>query len=289
MAENQLFAIHDDGLERLVIPAGVSNLNELYAAVDLGVYSALRTFEHNQFLALQDHIDRTVRSMRVLGWDYALDQAGLRRALNAAVTAYPGADARVRFDILAAPAAALGTTSRELIALTPFKPEPAHFYVEGVGVHYVPGLVRGRPRAKTAEFAARRNRMLPGRDQDHYEYLLLNEQADILEGTLTNFWAVRDGEIWTAGKGVLEGITRRILLALIPELDLVVRETAVNKADVPSLQEAFLSGSSRAVMPVVAIAGRSVGDGRPGPISRQILQAYQVYVMDHVRPAWPIS
>lgn len=285
MAENQLFAVTEAGLERLAIPAGVHNLNELYAELDLGVYSALRTFEHDKFLALGEHLARTARSMRVLGWAYVLDEERLRRALDEAVRAYPAAEARVRFDVLARPATALGTESRELIALTPFTPEPAAYYVEGVGVHYVPGLVRGRPRAKTAEFAARRNRMLPGRDQDHYEYLLLDEEQNILEGSLTNFWGVRDGAVWTAGEGVLEGITRGILLDLIPGLGLALRQTAVNQAEVPLLDEAFLSGSSRAVMPVVAIAGKPVGDGRPGPVTRQILRAYQAYVAAHVRRA----
>jgi branched-subunit amino acid aminotransferase/4-amino-4-deoxychorismate lyase len=285
MAENQLYAITDEGLQRLNIPAGVTNLNELYAVLDLGVYSALRTFEHNKFLALEEHIARTIRSMRVLGWEYGLDEPRLRRALDEAVTAYPAADARVRFDVLAGPGTAVGTNSRELIALTPFTPEPARNYVEGVGAHFVSGMIRGRPKAKTAEFAARRNRMLPSRDQAHYEYLLLDEDEHILEGSLTNFWAVRDGVVYTAGAGVLEGVTRKILLELIPKLDLPLHLKAITKSEIPTLDEAFLSGSSRAVVPVVTIAGKKVGNGRPGPIARQILRAYQGYVSDHVRRA----
>ena len=89
----------------------------------------------------------------------------------------------------------------------------------------------------------------------------------------------------TAGAGVLEGITRKILLDLIPDLDIPVYEAAVNKRDLPYLDEAFLSGSSRAVVPVVRIAQFEIGDGRPGPIARQILRAYQIYVMKNIKPA----
>ena len=206
MEENQLYAIADNGLQRLDIPVGVTNLNELYAALDLGVYSALRTFEHNKFLALEEHIARTVRSMRVLGWDYVLDEQRLRQALDEAVTAYPGAEARVRFDVLAGPGTAVGTTSRELIVLTPFTPWPAEDYSEGVGADYVAGIGRARPLAKTAEFAARRSRMLPARDRAHYEYLLLDDEENILEGSLTNFWGVRGEVVYTAGAG---GVGRR--------------------------------------------------------------------------------
>ena len=98
-------------------------------------------------------------------------------------------------------------------------------------------------------------------------------------------WAVRGGQVWTAGEDVLEGITRKILLELIPEMGIPVYEVATNKKELPYLDEAFLSGSSRAVMPVVRIADFEIGNGRPGPISRQILRAYQAYVMENIKPA----
>jgi branched-chain amino acid aminotransferase len=223
--------------------------------------------------------------MQLLHWDYHLDRSRLKRALHLATTEYPADDARVRFDILSWPATSLGTDSRELIALTPFKPEPKQCYTMGVGVDFVPELVRDEPLAKTAEFAERRMKMLPARSRMHYEYLMLDQNDNLLEGTMTNFWAVRDGQVWTAGEGVLEGITRKILLNLIPELGIPVYEVATNKRDLPYLDEAFLSGSSRAVMPVVRIAHFEIGNGHPGLITRQILRAYQDYVMKHIKPA----
>ena len=84
---------------------------------------------------------------------------------------------------------------------------------------------------------------------------------------------------------MLEGVTRKLLLEIIPSLGLRLVQTPVNKRDVPALDEAFVSGSSRAVVPVVTVAGKLVGNGRPGPVTRQILRAYQAYVSDHVRRA----
>ncbi|MFN2135410.1 MAG: aminotransferase class IV [Candidatus Promineifilaceae bacterium] len=285
MAANQLFAVTDDGLLELAIPERARNLTDLYDGLSLGVYSALRTFDHNKFLALEAHLDRTERSMAILGWQYRFDRARFRRALDTAVSHFPSADARVRFDILAEPARAFGTDSRELIALTPFSEEPAEYYTQGVGIDLVPSLSRFEPQAKTAEFAERRSRMLPARSQAHYEYLMLDDEDNILEGTLTNFWAVRDGCVWTAGEGVLEGITRHILIDLIPTLGIPVKLQAVNRSEIPTFEEAFLSGSSRAVLPVVRIASHEIGNGRPGIATRQILRAYQSYVRDHVQRA----
>ncbi len=285
MGDNQLFAVTDNGVQLLPVANGATHLTGVYADLALGVYSALRTYEHNKFLALEAHLDRTDRSMMLLGWNYALDRDRLRRALHEVTSNYPAQDARVRFDVLSYPARSLGCESRELIALTPFKPEPRQYYKQGVGVDLVPDLVRAEPQAKTAEFAERRSRTLPARSRAHYEYLLLDDEDNILEGTLTNFWGVRDGQVWTAGADVLEGITRMILLKLIPEMGIPVWQIAVNKRELPTLDEAFLSGSSRAVVPVVRIAQFEIGNGWPGPITRQILRAYQAYVAANIKTA----
>ncbi|MFN2123004.1 MAG: aminotransferase class IV [Candidatus Promineifilaceae bacterium] len=285
MSNNRLYAVTDDGISELAIPQQITNLTDLYSGLELGVYSALRTYEHNKFLELDAHLDRTERSMAVLNWDYHLDRDRLKRALHEAVTAFPAPNARVRFDILSWPAESLGTESRELIALIPFKAESKQVYTRGVGIDFVPHLVRDEPLAKTAEFAERRSKMLPSRNRSHYEYLMLDKDDNLLEGTMTNFWVVRNGEVWTAGKGVLEGITRKILLDLIPSIGIPLYEIAVNKKDLPYIDEAFLSGSSRAVVPVVRIAQYEIGDGRPGPISRQILRTYQAYVQENIKTA----
>ena len=120
-----------------------------------------------------------------------------------------------------------------------------------------------------------------------YEYLLLDSAGRILEGTGTNFWGVRDGVVYTAGEGVLEGITREILLQIISELGIPLRLEAVSAAESATLDEAALSGSSRAFLPVIEIAGQTIGDGRPGPLTGRILAAYNAFVADNVKVAAP--
>lgn len=309
MTQLQLFAVEDAGPRPLAVPPDATQFADLYHGLPLGVYDALRTFEHNKFLYLSRHLARTERSMALLGWTYTLDRARLLRALHSIVTAAEWPEMRVRIDVLAAadsagPAEALGTTSRELIAIQPFTPPPAALYAHGVAVDFAVGVARNQPLAKTAEFAAQRPAgaglaQLENRPQVAeaeaadggrspalpYEYLLLDDGGRILEGAGTNFWAVRDGVVYTAGEKVLEGVTREILLKLIPELGIPLRLEAVGRQDIGSLDEAALSGSSRAFLPVVAIAGQPVGDGRPGPISGRILAAYNAFVAENIRPA----
>ncbi|MCW5864796.1 MAG: aminotransferase class IV family protein [Anaerolineae bacterium] len=294
MSTFQFYAVEDAGPRPLPVPDGATQFIDLYRGLTLGVYDALRTFDHNKFLYLNRHLARTERSMALLGWNYRLDRARLLRALHAVATAAPWPEMRVRLDVLAAPAEALGTTSRELIALQPFTPPPPELYAAGVAVDFAAGLARERPLAKTAEFAAQRPatsglRALESAaagDQP-YELLLLDSAGRILEGTGTNFWAVRDGTVYTAGENVLEGITREILLQIIPSLGLPLRLEAVAAAGIGALDEAALSGSSRAFLPVVSIAGQPVGDGRPGPVSRRILAAYNAFVAENIKTANP--
>ncbi len=284
MTNLQLFAVTETGAQSLRVPEQATDFSNLYDSLAVGVYSALRTYGHNKFLGLDDHLARTERSMALIGWQEELNRAQLCRALHEVCTAYPRAEARVRFDVLTEPARQLGTDSRVLIALMPLTLPPTRFYEEGVAVCYAQDLVREQPLAKTADFAQKRRHYAVG-SQAHYEYLLLDEARNILEGTGSNFYGVRDGVVYTAGESVLEGITRKLILDLLPQLGIPVRLEAVQAEDVPLLAEAAISGSSRGFLPVVQIEGQMVGNGRPGPVSQRIMAAYGEAVQQLVKTA----
>src|SRR5215467_4298506 len=91
----QLFAVVGSEPKPLPVPPSAASFHDLLDDVELGVYSALRTFHHDRFLWLDAHFERTDRSMQLLGWDFRLDRPALRRALHAIVAAYPLPDARV--------------------------------------------------------------------------------------------------------------------------------------------------------------------------------------------------
>ncbi len=276
MSKFELYAVTDEGPQALVVPDSAETFADLYAGLSLGVYSALRTFDHNKFLGLADHMARTQRSMSMLGWAYDWDTDRFRRTLHELATQFSAENARIRFDILPDSAETLGTSSRELIALQPLIPVPASAYETGVVVDVATGIHRLNPQIKTADFAAIRQQMAS--DPDVYELLMLDMTDHILEGTTTNFWGVRNGVVWTAGEGVLEGVTRKILLKLIDELGIPLRLEPVNLSEVPLLDEAAISSSSRALLPVVRIGQQAIGDGQPGPICRQLLAAYNAFL-----------
>ncbi len=284
MPTPQLFAVADDGPRPLAVPAGADALDGLYEGLELGVYSSLRTFGHRCFLDLGHHLARTRRSMQRLGWDYDLDEPRLRRCLDRACTQAPFQEMRVRIDVLAAPATARGSGARELIALADFTPPPRAIYERGVAVVTTGAIRRADPLAKTAGFVAQRRRLeadTPGA----YERLMVDREGRVLEGLSSNFYVVRAGRLVTAGEGVLEGVTRGIVLALARARGVIVELEAPRAADLAGVDEAAISSSSRGLVPVVRIDGAPVGEGAPGPVIASLSAAYDAHVAAAVRPA----
>ncbi|UCG22991.1 MAG: aminotransferase class IV, partial [Chloroflexota bacterium] len=173
---------------------------------------------------------------------------------------------------------------RELIGLFPFDPVPEAAYRSGVSVAIADRLTRELPKAKLAQFARERRSYLVD-NPDVYECLMLDPDGFILEGTTSNFYAVKGGVLWTAGSGVLEGIARRIVLNVAEDLAIPVRLEAVHIDEVGRLDECALSSSSRAIVPIVNVAGQVVAGGRPGPLARRLLSAYNEYVASAIRLA----
>ncbi len=282
-AINQLFLVVEECIRPLPVPELAQTFEEMLAGYSLGVYSAFRTFEHNKFLYLEAHLARLHQSISLLGWEYQFDEAPLREALHQICTAYPLPEARVRVDVLAELLTLPETSGRLLISLMPFTSPPEAYYRAGVRVNVVSGLHRDEPQAKTAVFAQHRRQYQ--KNSDVYEYLMLDDDGRILEGLTSNFYAVQAGVLRTAGSGILEGITRKIILNLAGELGIPIQLDAVRIGEIADLQEAMISSSSRAVLPVVQIGGQKVGDGRPGPVYCRLLTAYNQFVAREVKTA----
>jgi branched-subunit amino acid aminotransferase/4-amino-4-deoxychorismate lyase len=261
-------------------------VHDLFDGLPLGVYSALRTFEHVRFFDLQGHLERTDRSLELLGWPDRLERDGLRRALDACVRAYPqelAPDLVVRFDLLARAPETLGIPQRTLIGLAPLVPVPESFLRQGVSVRFTP-LRRARPLIKTATFVVER-RPYPLGTTDAYEHLLLDERGTITEGTSSNFLALWRGVLRIAGDEALQGVTQRAVVELAREAGLEVRREPVRRDELGELQECFLTGSTRGIVPVIAVEGLSIGSGKPGPWTERLRRAYDERARARARPA----
>jgi branched-chain amino acid aminotransferase len=113
------------------------------------------------------------------------------------------------------------------------------------------------------------------------EAIMLNDQGYVAECTADNVFIVHKGEIITpaASQGALRGITRSSIFNIAKELNVPIREGDMTRYDIWVADECFLTGSGAEVIPVVKLDGREIGNGRPGPITQDVLAAFRKRVL----------
>ena len=263
---------------------GEVGVHQLVEGLPDGVYTALRTYAHRRFLLLEAHFDRLERNLEALGYGLPLDRAALAAALDLLASAYPLEDARVRIDVLPEPPPGYETDGTVLIALAPHEPVPEEFLARGVAVRLTTTLHREQPEIKTTRFVLAR-RPLPLQTRECYEHVMVDAAGRLLECTSANFFGVRGGALCTIGERVLEGITREVLYRITAEQGIAVVHEPITLASYAALDEALLTSSTRGIVPVVRIEDALLGDGRPGPLTRRLMAAFESFVAREARPA----
>ncbi|HZS17321.1 MAG TPA: branched-chain-amino-acid transaminase [Candidatus Udaeobacter sp.] len=109
------------------------------------------------------------------------------------------------------------------------------------------------------------------------EALMLNDEGNVAECTADNVFVVKHGQIFTppVTAGALRGITRAVVFEIAAELGVKVRETNITRHDVFVADECFLTGTAAEIVPVVKADGRSIGTGKPGPITGRIIARFR--------------
>lgn len=108
------------------------------------------------------------------------------------------------------------------------------------------------------------------------EALLYLPDGTLTEGSHTSFFGVLNGKLLTAPNSheILPGITRALILRLAAKKKIPVQEHMLKKSDLSKVSELFLTGTTSEVMPITRVDGHSVADGKPGPITRRLQEAY---------------
>ena len=231
-----------------------------------GAYTTLRTYHTDRVIGLSAHLQRLIESSRLLQRPYPLDPAAIRSALRDVIAREQQPALRMRLTVPL-------DVDQILISVEPFEVYPPEFYQRGVRCATT-RLSRPIPQAKATDFIAPSRESKAALDPGLHELLMVDSQGQILEGISSNFYAVLNGVLRTAGEGVLEGVTRQIVLqealSVIP-----IDYHPVRASDLTQVGEAFITSSSREVMPVIQIDDQIIGAGRPGPITQTLLEKYR--------------
>jgi branched-chain amino acid aminotransferase len=108
------------------------------------------------------------------------------------------------------------------------------------------------------------------------EALMLDQSGNVATCNATNFFIIRDGEVWTStGEHCLNGITRGLVIELAREAGRVAHEADFTLDDVYAADESFVTGTFGALTPVVSVDGRTIGSGQPGPVTSELGRIYR--------------
>ena len=258
-----------------------------------GLFETMRAY-HGTIFLLERHLNRLLRSSRVIGLDSKLSDIDLGKAFIDVLRANDLEDARLRLtvsrgevDLFPGPSTCdtptVLVTARSYSALSP------QMYNNG----YKAGISSLRrysqsplSRLKSVNYLLSILAKMESEAAGLDESLLLNEHGFIAEGSISNvFFATSHSGLVTPPleSGVLPGITREVVMELANTLGINVAESEVRLEDMGQFDEAFLTNSVIEIMPLVEVrddAGNiiTIGSGKPGKLTKQLMSAYKEMV-----------
>jgi D-alanine transaminase len=158
-------------------------------------------------------------------------------------------------------------------------PDPKHSR-DGIAVITIPDIRWQRCDIKSVSLLPNVLGKQQARDAGAYEAWQVDREGRVTEGTSTNAWIVTgDGAVLTraADSAILNGVTRLALLDIMRREGYRLEERPFTVAEAKTAREAFLTSTTADVLPVVRIDGDPVADGKPGRLSKKLLEAYLVH------------
>ena len=249
-----------------------------------GLFETMRAYGGSIF-RLDNHLARLAGSTQKLA--IAVDAAVLKEAVLNTLEAN-ALNARVRLAVSIGegsfvPDPKSCTVPTVLVVAANYTPLPDDAYKSGYRVNV--STIRRNSESpvaamKTANYLesllARQEAKAAGVD----DTLFLNEKGQVAEASTSNFFLVSGNTLKTPDKssGILPGITRGLVLQLALRAGIKTLECDIRIEEMRQADEAFLTNSIMELMPVTSVAGRTLGDGSPGPVTKRLMAAYKELV-----------
>jgi D-alanine transaminase len=264
-----------------IIPLAEAKVSALDRGFLFGdaVYEVLRVYQGRPWLE-EEHfrrLERSLTAIRISG----VDLGRLRRRMRETIAAGKFNEAAVYIQITrgAAPRAhpfPVGTIPLEFLFVQEFLDRYDEARQRGTDVITQPDIRWDRCDIKSTNLLANVLARQAATEAGAVEALFYLPDGTLTEGTHTSFFGVLDGAVLTApnSNAILPGITRGLILRLAARAGIPVREQVLKRIDLAHVSELFLTGTTSEVLPVVQVDSQPVGDGRPGPVTRRLQEAY---------------
>jgi branched-chain amino acid aminotransferase len=257
-------------------PISADSLNEVALKEPEGIYTVARTFQRTKAVLFDAHLDRLEESARLEQINLALNRNLLREALARLIEKSGYSESRFRITIPKV------QPDQIWLAAEPLQMVPPEFKQQGV-IAATCKITRPNPKAKSNAWVNLRDEAVKGITKQAYEGIILNEDGYLMEGFSSNFYAILGSELHTADHDILHGIARRVVLAVAPNI-IPIEFHPIHIDQLPQIEEAFLTSSSRGIVPIVQIDELQIADGMPSERTQQLSIAYDRWVDSHVEP-----
>ena len=252
-----------------------------------GVFEGIRVYGGKVFL-LKEHIERLYESAKAIRLTIPMTLSQMIQATKETVAANGIGDGYVRL-VVTRGAGSLGLDIRKtsnpqvIIIADTITLYPPEIYQNGMNL-ITASTIRNHPgalpaRIKSLNYLNNILAKIEGTDAGTVEALMLNHKGEVAECTGDNIFILKNGVLKTPSTdaGILEGITRNAVLRLAREAGIPTQETTLIRHDLYVADEMFLTGTAAEVVPVVSLDGRLIGDGKPGPITRRLLELFHEF------------
>jgi branched-chain amino acid aminotransferase len=250
-----------------------------------GIYETLRAY-HGKLFLLSKHLSRLKHSADAISLTLPLPIDKIGEALYETLNVNKFREAYVRIHLSRGRGEigldpALCAAPAMIIISQPFKDYPTEFYENGVPIAVV-SVRRNHPLAvspviKSTNFLNNILAKIESLKTGAYEGIMLNTEGYVAEGTISNIFIVKQGVLFTPDldTGILEGVTRNLVLHLARKARIPTKEIKIKPHDLASADECFITNTTVEVLPVTRVDGNVVGNGKPGPVTATLREAYQ--------------
>ncbi len=249
-----------------------------------GIFEGIRLYNKNVF-RLPMHMDRLFRSAKAIMLDLPWTKREIADAVCDACRTNNLTDGYIRL-IISRGKGKLGLSPftcsdpQLIIIADQIQLYPNETYEKGLKAITVPTRRNSHaalpPMVKSLNYLNNILAKIEAYKLGYQECLLLNNEGYVAECSGDNVFIVFEGKLITppVSCGSLGGITRRAVLDVARKLGVEVEEKPLARFDVWTADECFLTGTAAKLIPLVELDGRSIGDGKPGPVTKKLLQGF---------------
>jgi branched-chain amino acid aminotransferase len=252
------------------------------------LFETMRIYSGKIF-QLDQHLDRLEHGSESIFLMLPESRKRIQEILYETFNRNQGADAVVRLTITRGEGI-LGklwqadTSPTLTVYVRPHIAAPEEWYQNGVPISLVPNSAAKlgglQEQIKSANYLSQILARKQAEEQNAVDGIMINEQGEICDGTISNIFVVKDGELSTPAINgyVLAGVTRQVVLKLANETGTLCKEGSITADDVLQGDEVFLTNTGWEILPVTRVDGKIIDPGKSGPLTQALRREFRKFV-----------